>query len=349
MADHSMRPQCLSPSTIVVEPTNKCNIACEFCEANCTVNKHLPRIEITPEQLEQMLEKIRPYVINVVFQGDCEPTLNRHLPELARVASRYTSSVALVTNGTRLGEAYARRLIDGGVSWFALSIDDHRPEVFDRIRLRAHLTQIARHLEGLVRIRDDEHPGLHVVVHKIVFPSDTLESLREFVHTFYIRHRVNQITLAPLVEYGDVKIAHFLQLRNQLESSLIADGILINLRDIGSYPYRTLHKYCGTNLMFISHQGNLSPCTLHVRQGRDFGNLLTQSLDEIAEGERIREFDEYWRGRRYSRPIPSQCKDCFVLKSHYHRYTLNEGHERGLEFATHRELRPAALRVVVEP
>ena len=180
----------LFPSTVLIEAINKCNLACVFCEANCTVNKNLPRHEMSPAMLTTMLEKIERLIVNIVFQGDCEPTLNRHLPQLVEVAARFTSSVALVTNGTQLRESYLRQLIANGLNWFALSIDDHRSEVFNQLRPPARLDVILHYLSQLIEIRDKESPHLRVVVHKIVFPSDDLGSLKDFVRTFYLGYGV---------------------------------------------------------------------------------------------------------------------------------------------------------------
>jgi MoaA/NifB/PqqE/SkfB family radical SAM enzyme len=171
----------LFPSTVIFEPVNKCNLGCEFCEANCTVNQHIPRREISPDEMRMVLTRLRGVIANIVFQGDCEPTLHRNLPELVRIAAEHSSSVVLVTNGTRLRKDYTRQLVESGVNWFALSIDDHRREVFNRLRVRADLAAILENLRDLLSLRDAEHAQVHVVVHKIVFPHDTLESLKEFV------------------------------------------------------------------------------------------------------------------------------------------------------------------------
>jgi radical SAM protein with 4Fe4S-binding SPASM domain len=321
------------PATVVVEPTNKCNLACTFCEANCSVNGHLPKIDLSAGDLEIALEKLRPHIVNVVLQGDCEPTLNPALPDLAAVAARRAAGVAVVTNGTRADEPYLRQLIEAGVGTFAFSIDDHRPAVFERLRRPASLERVLGNLRRLVQIRDQERPDLHVIAHKIVFPEDDAETIKAYVRALYRDVGVSQITCAPLIQEGDVKSKSWLSLRNQVESELFEEDLFVNLRDFAPFPYRTLHKYCGTHLHFIDHRGNLSPCTLHVRQGRNFGNLVRQPLAEIAADPRFREFHAFWQARRYQRPFPSHCEDCFLLKGNYHRYTLNEGHARGLRFA----------------
>jgi radical SAM protein with 4Fe4S-binding SPASM domain len=181
-------------------------------------------------------------------------------------------------------------------------------------------------------MRDTYKPNLHIVAHKIVFPDDRLETLVDYVKCFYLDYGVNQITFAPLVEIGDIKVREWIILRNHLENALIREGIYINLREFGNYPYRTLHKYCGTNLMFINHQGGFSPCGLHVRSGNSFGNLLTESLEDIAQHEPFQQFHRYWSMKDYSAPLPAHCDDCYLLKGHYHRYTLNEGHKAGITF-----------------
>lgn len=320
------------PSTVVVEPTNKCNLTCVFCEASCTVNPHQPRHDLKPVELEAILERIGKYAVNVVFQGDCEPTLNRQLPELARIAARHTSSIAVVTNGTQLREDYLRELIDSGINWFALSIDDHRTEVFNRLRTGADLDKINANIRRLLEIRDTEHPNIHVGLHKIVFPSDTVESIKDFVRTYYIDYGVNRITFAPLVNDGDVKCTSWLMMRNRVESELMQEGVFINLREVASYPFKTLHKYCGAHVLFIDNRGNLNPCALHAGRGKHFGNLINQSLDEVAANADLKEFHEFWQNKKYGGPLPSHCDGCFLLNGHTYRYNLNEGHAAGLQF-----------------
>ena len=122
-----MNNEYLFGTTALVEPTNVCNLKCVMCEAKCTVDADKLEIEhMQPEELDIMLGKLQGYINNVVFQGDCEPTMNPKLEELVRVARKYTNQVAIVTNGMALTPDRIDSLLESGVSWFALSIDDHR-------------------------------------------------------------------------------------------------------------------------------------------------------------------------------------------------------------------------------
>lgn len=142
-------------STVLVEPTNICNLKCIMCEARCTVESGINEAKyLLPEQLDIILQKLKIYISNIVFQGDCEPTLSPYLPELVSIARKYTEQIAIVTNGVSLTREKIDRLVENGVSWFALSIDDYREEKYNAIRKYSSFKKVITNLDYLVKIRD---------------------------------------------------------------------------------------------------------------------------------------------------------------------------------------------------
>ena len=296
-----------------------------MCEARCTVVKNIQKIFLQPGDFDLILSKLEKYIVNVVFQGDCEPTMNPYLPELVKVAAKYTKQIGLVSNGTLLSEELSRQLIENGLNWFAISLDDHRKEKYNQIRIGAELEKVVANIDTLVKLRDTQYPDISIVTHKIVFAEDTLADLKDYVYTFYLKHRVNKVTFAPMVDTGEIMVKNWLMLRNELENEIMRDGYQINLHDFANYPYRSMHKYCGTNLFFISHEGNLAPCGLHTRLGKKFGNLITDDLETIASSEQFINFHQYWLERKFNEELPQFCKGCFLLESPYFYYCLDEG------------------------
>lgn len=136
-------------STVLVEPTNICNLKCIMCEARCTVESGINEAKyLLPEQLDIILQKLKIYISNIVFQGDCEPTLSPYLPELVSIARKYTEQIAIVTNG---------------VSWFALSIDDYREEKYNAIRKYSSFKKVITNLDYLVKIRDTKKKYIYIL------------------------------------------------------------------------------------------------------------------------------------------------------------------------------------------
>ncbi|MCX8130377.1 MAG: radical SAM protein [Clostridia bacterium] len=315
----------LFPSTVMIEPGNSCNLKCKMCEAGCSITTNKEKAFMTPEQLKIILNKLERYVVNIVFQGDCEPTLNPHLPELIKTASEYAKQISIVSNGTLLNERKVRSFIENGLSWFAISIDDHRPEVYNSIRIGADYEKLIENLKVILKLRDTETPKVNVVVHKIVFPEDTPDTLKEFLRTFYCKFGVNKIVLVPLVKEGVIQINNWIEMRNRLENELLQEGIDINLRDFASYPYKTLYKYCGTSLFFVNHKGYFSPCGMHSQTCKGFGNLLKEELEDIASKDSFINYHKFWSERRYNDDVPEICEGCFIFSGSYFSYCLDEG------------------------
>lgn len=314
-------------STVLVEPTNICNLKCVMCEARCTVEVGTTSAEyLLPEDLEIILSKLKGYISNVVFQGDCEPTLSPYLDELVKVARNYTEQVAIVTNGMVLTPERADRLVNSGVTWFALSIDDYRAPIYNSKRKYADFDCLMRNLDYLIRLRNEKKHSLYIVTHKIVFPEDTVEDLMDYIDFFYLEKGVNKVTFAPLVKEGNIKEKNWLIKRNLLENAMIERDVNINLKDFANYPYMTNHKYCGTNLFFISHEGDFAPCGLHTRDKKIFGNLITEQLEDIIKKPNFCEYHDFWYNRNFKNSMPCICDNCYLLRSPYFRYCFDNSY-----------------------
>lgn len=314
-------------STVLVEPTNVCNLKCIMCEAKCTVDTDKSEIEhLMPDKFDIMLSKLDGYINNVVFQGDCEPTMNPHLEELVKIARKYTNQVAIVTNGLALTPKRIDSLVDSGVSWFALSIDDHRAEIYNKIRKYGDFNTVISNLKYLLKVRDERAGYIKVVTHKIVFDNNTIDTLRDYIKFFYLQLGVNKVTFAPIVHEGKINNISWIKMRNEVENSFIDENIDINLSDFANYPYASLYKYCGTNVFFISHLGEFAPCGLHTSSKSTFGNLLTENLDTIVEKDIFKKYHEYWKNKKYGEECPKICKNCYLLKTSYFSYCLDDGY-----------------------
>ena len=63
-------------STVLVEPTNICNLKCIMCEAKCTVEAGINEAEyLLPEQFEIIFNKLDLNITKVLFQVYCDPKL----------------------------------------------------------------------------------------------------------------------------------------------------------------------------------------------------------------------------------------------------------------------------------
>ncbi|RTZ73460.1 MAG: radical SAM protein [Gammaproteobacteria bacterium] len=116
--------------------TYKCNLRCVFCYAgcNCTTQPVNDDKVMTVAQIRQVLDKLwhQGKVPSVSFTGG-EPTLHKQLPELIAYAKGLGMRVNLITNGTRIDAALAKRLADAGLDSAQVSLEGVTPEIHDLV------------------------------------------------------------------------------------------------------------------------------------------------------------------------------------------------------------------------
>lgn len=116
--------------------TYRCNLKCEFCYAgcNCTTNPAKNDKEMSPNEIESIIEKILgdAKVPSISFTGG-EPLLDKNLPRYIRFAKNIGMRVNLITNGTLISNAGAKTLADAGLDSAQVSLEGTTAKTHDAI------------------------------------------------------------------------------------------------------------------------------------------------------------------------------------------------------------------------
>jgi radical SAM protein with 4Fe4S-binding SPASM domain len=130
-------------------PTDLCNRQCVFCphvDSNIFPNRNVHLTEATVESVVNDLVK-HNYQGNILFAGFGEPTLNRNICKLIKIASEHFP-VVLISNGDKIFDSdwyTIEDFIDAGVALLDLNIYDNK-EQYDRwlptIKKYGHLINI---------------------------------------------------------------------------------------------------------------------------------------------------------------------------------------------------------------
>ncbi len=86
---------------IYVEITNICNLRCSFCSIDNREYK-----ELSLEEFENILKKIKPYTNTIYLHVKGEPLLHSKLDSILKLTKEYNFNVKITTNGTLLKEKY---------------------------------------------------------------------------------------------------------------------------------------------------------------------------------------------------------------------------------------------------
>ena len=111
-----------------------CNMKCGFCFATFQDigQDILPKGHMPREDCLAVLESLAAAGFDKINFAGGEPTLCPWLPDLIRRAKELKFTTSMVTNGSRVTQAYLDR-VDGCLDWAAVSIDTVDPEKMKRI------------------------------------------------------------------------------------------------------------------------------------------------------------------------------------------------------------------------
>ena len=117
-----------TPYTIVVSPTDYCNINCVFCPYHGPAEKHaamksVMSLDFFKKIVDQLTEFPRR-VCRLTFSGYGDPTMHKDLPEMIAYAKEkdVAEQIMLVTNGVLLNPEYNMKLINAGLDYIRISV-----------------------------------------------------------------------------------------------------------------------------------------------------------------------------------------------------------------------------------
>ncbi len=153
-----------------------CNMRCSFCFARFEdVREVLPPGHLKQDEAIALTRALAGRFDKITFAGG-EPTLCPWLPALIVEAKHGGATTMLVTNGTRITEAYLAALA-GALDWVTLSVDSARPEVNVALG-RAVNGQALSSADYIERARLVRGVGMRLKVNTVVTALNVDEDLR---------------------------------------------------------------------------------------------------------------------------------------------------------------------------
>ena len=236
------------PLTVYVEPTNRCNLSCDFCPQSLPDYKeragyweHIDMAlyrKVVAELAEMGLKSLKLY-----FFG--EPLLHPNIGEIIWLAHQACDRVELTTNGMALTEKMAQILIDSELDYLRVSIYKDIP----------HPENVVRNVRQLHQLRGE---GRKPYIFAKVFTNE------EALDAWPLYH--------DIADQVGVEIAH----------TIGSDFV-----HLASYtPDKKACPYPFYNLV-VKSNGDVVPCCVAWEKSLVVGNVKEQTLTDIWRGEKL--------------------------------------------------------------
>lgn len=240
---------------IYVEITNVCNMNCSFCSKD-----NRKKQEMTLEDFEIILNKIKPYTSYIYLHVKGEPLLHSKLDEILRISKEKNFKVNITTNGTLLEKQKEVLINDTSVRQINVSLHSN--------------------------IYDDEY------IEKVIKSTDYIISKTNIVFSFRLwnitdKNISNDKIIKTLENHYNVKIL------NDVNNIKLSNNLYLNFDKVFNWPNinNNIYNEFGKCYGLKSHigilvDGTVIPCCLDSNGIINLGNIFKKDLDEIINSNR---------------------------------------------------------------
>ena len=269
---------------VYIEITNRCNLACDFCHGT-----KRPLGTMPPEDFRRIAEKLRGETSYLYLHVLGEPLLHPQLKELLAIAGELGFRVCLVTNGTLLHKR--REELLAAKSLHKVSVSLHSFEGNGGAGdLPAYLQQVWEVCLPL------SERGVLCALR--LWNEGTAPRLNGAVEAFLSQRIGRDVGSLP----RDARGNRTLRPNLFLERAERFGWPDLNAPESGA---NFCHGF--TRQLAVLWDGTVTPCCLDSEGDIPLGNLLSQPLEEILQGERAAAMAAGFAARK---PTEELCRRC---------------------------------------
>lgn len=284
------------PRFLTIEPTNRCNLNCPFClvgqqnELASTDHDELPRDwgSMDLPLVEKITREAKAFGIDKIqlfFQG--EPFMHKQFVEFIRISKRNGLYTQVFTNGLLLTPELSRQVVRAGLDVLRFSVDGTTQDVYEKNRVGGRFDLVYKNMADIVRIAKEEKSPIRLRWQFIA-----------------MRNNEHQIEEAA----GKAK-----EIGIPFLVKTYAESVPGMAPQNPKYRRKILPKPCTDiyeNFM-VYWNGDVVPCCYDLAGKEIMGNLRTQTLDQVWNSERYRNFrSRVDQAAEFPDQEPEICKSC---------------------------------------
>jgi len=293
------RAKSVYPLYVEISPAGACNHRCTFCAVDYIGYKtrHLDK-DLLIRRVTEMAER---GVKSVMYAGEGEPLLHRHIGEIVVQTQKAGIDVALTTNAVALHEPLIREMLPS-VTWIKASVNAGTRDTYAAVHQTKadDFDRVFRNLAKAAEVKQASHYTCTIGVQMVLLPENQHEAVTfakrakdagadYVVIKPYSQHLMSLTTMER--EYKDFDYSRIFP----MEQELLA---LEDERFKVVFRRRTMEKLlegdrrytvCQATPFFWAYvmaNGEVYGCSAYLQDPRFcYGNLNDKSFTEIWEGE----------------------------------------------------------------
>ena len=287
------------PVNITIEPANVCNLKCPICETgDGTLNRRKKFLSL--DDFKIIIDKIYKHTNTILYYFMGETFLNKTWVDQVQYAkSKGIPHIWTCTNGDF---ANANDIIRSKIDMVSFQIGGMTQKSHETYRVASNLERVLKNLEELIALkREKKADWLEIEVGFILMKhnENEVDEFRDYCEKLGVKYNVIDPCVRN-IEQGD----KFLPSN---EENWIYDPIAYKKGVLQRKFYQKNECSWIHYAMNVMVNGDVVPCCHDPRGTKVMGNLLSQDLDEIWNGELYQNFRKEINTNQKNMEICSLC------------------------------------------
>jgi MoaA/NifB/PqqE/SkfB family radical SAM enzyme len=265
------------PYILIVETGTVCNLTCPTCPTPREIvagSRSVKNMEL--DSFRKIITNAHKSFSAVLLYWSNEPLLNRNIADMVRFCNTLNLHTFISTNVMLLSEETGRGLIGAGLDELLVCLDGFSAKTYEPFRRGAKFETVKRNIENVCRIKKEMkavNPWVEIQYIETKQNSEEIASCREWARGA----GVDGFRVQPL--YITRHLNDFEKLRNEFYSA--KDWAEANEKNSREHICKN-----ADSTVCVLVNGQLTVCCYDIKGTFSFGNLLEDSFEDIAKGEK---------------------------------------------------------------
>jgi MoaA/NifB/PqqE/SkfB family radical SAM enzyme len=256
------------PFSIIIEPTNVCNLKCPLCPTGLN-NPSRVKGKMSLEDFCKLIDSCKDACMELFLQNWGEPTLLPYLPEMIKYAADNGIYVILSSNfSLKYLEGYIEALIASGLGLLHIDIDGTTQEVYEMYRRRGYLKRVMENTRSAVAAK--KQLG-------VTFP--VIQT--NFLVTRHNEHQIESFRELSLELGVDEYVVGKLQVNPNEAMQWLPENKDYRYENYYTQAKSTEPCYRLWSSLTVNWDGNVSACCLVDDKAADYGSIYREGLKNV--------------------------------------------------------------------
>jgi len=154
------------PISMTLDPINKCNLDCTWCNADYILNKN--KNELSDKTMKEIADFISEWGVETVcIAGGGEPLLSKNITDFVNRCDYQGVETGVVTNGTMLNRHDLTNC-----TWIGVSIDAGTPETYKKLKGKDMFDKVISNISDLTKTFNRPGQGRGVSYKYLLHPGN---------------------------------------------------------------------------------------------------------------------------------------------------------------------------------